>query len=168
MTFPQPFAYGLETANLPQDWDCYACLVDEKSASCYLNLALNDIFPIPTKPNVLFVQIKMNQPREDGLSSEEEFQPLIDLEDAVIAQISEQLEAIYVGRMTTNGHRDLFFYFSDNSEIGNIVHGIMQQFTDYQYNIGAKPDPQGSIYLDYLYPNQRQLATIQQRRLKAL
>lgn len=52
------------------------CQIDELPASYFLNLALAKIAPITNRSTLLWVEIKMNFSREDGLSSGEEFEHL--------------------------------------------------------------------------------------------
>lgn len=98
---------------MSDEWDFYPLRVDDQPASIFVNLSLAKMAPISGKPHMSYISIRMRQPREDGLSSQEEFQALGDLEDLIVEAATENADPIYVGRDTTGGDRDFFFYTSD-------------------------------------------------------
>lgn len=57
---------------IKQNWNFYMCTIDEKAASIRLNFALTEIAPVEDYTHRLTIFIKMNNPTEDGLSSNEE------------------------------------------------------------------------------------------------
>ena len=168
MSLPEPFLRFESSIeqDIPEDWDFYPCLVDEQAASVYLNLALKDQFTQLARYHVMYLHLEMQHPRLDGLSSDEEYDTLIEIEDHLDAELNGKLNALYVGRVTTNGTRDFFYYLADLDRIEEVVRIAMQQFPHYIYRIGAKPDREGGVYLNYLYPNERELSVIAERRIQ--
>ena len=81
---------------IKQNWNFYMCRVDDKSASIRLNLALSNIAPVEDYKYRISIFIKMNNPTEDGLSSDEEYPILCDIEDKVIEKL-KTLEDIFAG-----------------------------------------------------------------------
>ncbi len=55
----------------------------------FLNLALTQIAPLTSKTDFVFgFEIQMNHSREDGLSSNEEFDQLIEIEDQITLSLA--------------------------------------------------------------------------------
>lgn len=84
------------------DWDSYACHVDGKAASIYLNLGLARAVPINDLDHLAYVRLFMHRPRPDGLSSQEEYEALISVEDALVPNL-ERSGAVRCG--TSDGRR---------------------------------------------------------------
>lgn len=59
-----------------EDWDFYLTNVDDKLSSIAVDLGLKSVAPIVDKQHIVWISLKMNNPREDGLSSKEEFEKL--------------------------------------------------------------------------------------------
>src|SRR5690606_35277255 len=55
-----------------EEWEFYFSNVNDKLGSLFVDLGLHKVAPMTDKPNVVWISIKMNNPREDGLSSQEE------------------------------------------------------------------------------------------------
>src|SRR5207253_743859 len=89
-----------------EDWDFYFSNVDDIVGSFYIDLGLSKIAPVADKPNLIWISLKMNNPREDGLSSSEEFDTLSSIEDRLQEFILKNHSAIYAGRLTSNNNRD--------------------------------------------------------------
>lgn len=167
MSLPKPSIHldSKPSIHLPEDWDFYMCHVDDKIASIYLNLALAEYMPLPHQKYVMYVQFQMNHPRADGLSSDQEFDQLIELEERLVEGLTQQSSAIYVGSVTTNGNRDFFFYLSNIEHIETTVRDIMQDFSPDQYAFGMREDDSGELYFNYLFPNEQTLQHMMDRRI---
>lgn len=148
-----------------EEWEFYFSNVNYKLASLYVDLGLHKIAPVKDKPNVVWVSIKMNNPREDGLSSNEESNELYKIEDALVDKLKDKFKSIYVGRVTTTGNRDLYFYFGDTTLYDKVISDVMINFPKYHFEFGSKEDKTWSGYLDFLYPNPRKFQSIQNRRV---
>ena len=85
------------------------CRVDDNPASIRLNLALYDIAPVEDYNHRISIFIKMNNPTENGLSSNEEYPILCDIEDEVINRL-ETLEDIFVGTVKSQGRLELHVF----------------------------------------------------------
>lgn len=168
MKLPSPFICPDLTNSLylPEDWDFYMCQVDGKIASIYLNLALKEHLPLAQLKYVMYLQFHMVQPREDGLSSGEDFEQLMALEDLLNHELSEQAHAVYVGRVTTDGNRDFFFYLASLEQIEAQIRQIMQSYPIEQYRFGMRLDERADVYLNYLFPSEQTLQEIMARRIE--
>ena len=147
------------------EWDSYFSNVNGKLASLFVNLALHKTAPMEDKPYVVWVSIKMNNPREDGLSSNEESNELYKIEDSLVDRLNAEFKSVYVGRVTSEGDRDLYFYFGDTSFYDKTISDVMKTFPAYSFDFGAKEDKTWSGYLDFLYPTPRQFESMLNRRV---
>jgi len=147
------------------DWDFYFSNVDGKLSSLFVDLGLHKIAPLNDKPNVVWISIKMNNPREDGLSSSEECNLLAEIEDHVVDEIRSKFNSVYVGRLTSDGHRDLYFYLGDTMLYDKTLSEIMVAYPKYHFDYGSKPDKEWAGYFDFLYPSPQQFQSIQNRRV---
>lgn len=160
----QPQAQG-DTASHEEDWDFYFSNVDDILGSLYVDLGLAKVAPLADKPNLVWISVNMNNPREDGLSSNEEFDTLSAIEDRLQEFINSKHYSIYAGRLTTDGRRDFYFYMGDTTLYDKTISESMVAFPNYTFDYGIKEDNQWEQYLNFLYPNPRQFQSIQNRRV---
>lgn len=151
--------------NHQEDWDFYLTNVDNKLSSIAVDLGLKSVAPILDKQNVVWISLKMNNPREDGLSSNEEFENLGNIENQIVNSIVKNHDAIFVGRLTSDNHRDFYFYFGETKNYEKTVSEVMQNFSDYKYEIGTKVDKEWDGYLNFLFPQPEQYQRIQNRKV---
>jgi uncharacterized protein (TIGR01619 family) len=147
------------------EWEFYFSNVDDVLGSIYLNLGLRGISPVADKPFVVWLSIKMNNPRQDGLSSGEEFEQLTEIEDFIVPEFTKKHNAIYPGRLTSSGRRDIYFYAGDILLYDKTISTSMARFPNYDFDYGTKEDAGWVGYLDFLYPNPSQMQSIQNRRV---
>jgi len=145
-------------------WEFYFLLVDDQPASIFVDLSRIDQAPMAAFPAMGYVSIEMLRPREDGLSSSDEFDGLVLLENALVAALEDAGGAIYVGRNTSSGRRDFYFYLSDAVDWEPRVRTAMEAMPGgYGYEAGQRPDADWSVYREFLYPRPRELRGIQNR-----
>lgn len=157
-----------EVINQPkhtEDWDTYFSNIDNVMGSIMVDLGLSKIAPIPDKPNVVWVSIIMQKPREDGFSSNEESNLLYDIEDNLVDNIVKKHNAVYIGRLTSDGKRSLYFYFGDTSLYDQTISQSMVNYPTYEYNYGTKEDKTWDGYFDFLYPMPDQFQMIMNARV---
>jgi len=147
------------------DWDFYFSNVDDVIGSFYVDLGLSKIAPVKGKSNLVWVSLKMNNPRGDGLSSAEEFQTLSAIEDRLQLIILKSHSAIYAGRLTSNNKRDFYFYLGDPTHYDETISEALTAFPSYTYDFGIKEDVAWSSYTEFLFPDPRQFQSIQNRRV---
>lgn len=136
---------------MAEDWNFYLCRVDDKPASIFLDLALHDAAPITAFPQLGYAHVYMQQPRPDGLSSNEEFETLSLIDDA-LEDALKPLAGRYAGRLTTDGFRTFYFYAADASSFEAAFAALMSRFAGYDFETGHRDDPDWSIYREFLYP----------------
>lgn len=148
-----------------EDWDFYFSNVDDIIGSFYVDLGLSKIAPVKDKPNLVWISLKMNNAREDGLSSNEESETLYAIEDRIQNYILKNHTAFYAGRLTSNSTRDFYFYFGETTLYDRTISEAMVAFPSYSYDFGSKEDPEWSTYSDFIYPNPKQFQSIQNRKV---
>ena len=94
---------------VPQNWDFFFCRVEGKPASVRVNLALRQIAPVEGYKYRLNFLIKMQNPTPEGMSSNEEYPVLCDIEDAISGK-AEQMGAISAGAVKSGGILELIYY----------------------------------------------------------
>jgi len=161
----KPTSSSVTKDEYQEEWEFYFSNVDDKFASIFVDLGLRKIAPITDKPNVVWISIKMNNAREDGLSSQEESELLGVIEDALVDRISVKHNSIYIGRLTSAGDRNLYFYFGDTILYDKTVSEVMVAYPKYQFDFGTKEDKEWDGYFNFLYPTPQQFQCIQNRRV---
>ncbi len=154
-----------QTLDIPENWDFYRCHIEEDAASYFLNFALHEIAPLEQFPDICSIKIRMNQSREDGLSSNKEFEELLKLEDTLIPELIQKHHVIYAGRLSHQHHRTFYLYCSASSEMPQTIASIMQQFPQYNYQFDIEQDTHWSIYFDTIYPDEITLQYIQNEQV---
>lgn len=143
------------------NWDFYSLRVNDEPASIFLDMGIAEAAPIAVYGHRACLRLGMRHPRADGLSSTEEFEALSALEDAVTNQVVEACPGLYVGRNTSGGKRDFYFYVADQRLFEPAAKAAMHGFADYEFELHLKPDPEWDGYFNFLYPSpdqRRQMA----------
>jgi hypothetical protein len=148
-----------------EEWDFYFSNVDDIIGSFYIDLGLAKVAPLESYSNLIWVSVKMNKPQSDGLSSTEESNTLYQIEDRLGDFINKKHQAIYTGRLTSNGRRDFYFYFIDSFLCDKTISEAMVAFPGYEYDFGIKEDIKWNHYFEFQYPLPRQFQSIQNRRV---
>lgn len=144
-------------------WDFYLCRVNDALASISLNLGLRPDVPQAQRPQLLWVWVPLRSPRPDGLSAKEEADTLWAIEDALKPALARECDATLVGRITTCGRREFYFYAPSGDSLDATVAAAMAAFPEYTIESGENDDPEWNQYLDVLYPSPRDLQRMQNR-----
>jgi uncharacterized protein (TIGR01619 family) len=150
---------------MSDDWDFYPLLVDSEPASIYVDLGLARDAPINAQPHMAYVRVTMQKPRADGLSSNEEFEALIGIEDSLTEFFATRDNTTYAGRNTSNGNRDFYFYTTNPAAFTATVEAAMARHPNYRFEVGDRPDPEWDVYFGFLYPSPDDLQRILNRRV---
>jgi uncharacterized protein (TIGR01619 family) len=151
---------------MSDDWDFFSLRVDGEPASIFVDLGIRSEAPVRSHAMMGYLRVVMRRPREDGLSSQEEFDDLITLEDRVTARIVQDGTAIFVGRNTSGGNRDFFFYAADPARFENAARTAMREFPDYRYETGVNEDRDWQTYFEFLLPSGVDMQRIMNRRVR--
>jgi hypothetical protein len=152
---------------MTDNWDFYFLTVDERPASIYVDLDAKDQAPVTSLPNLAYLRLYMRAPRQDGLSSQEEFDILSAIEDSLTATLTPEgsTDTAYVGRCTTNDRRDFYFYVAREEDWEARVAAALSPYPDYQFETGTRPEPGWDAYFDFLIPGPEDQERIQNRRV---
>lgn len=151
---------------MSDDWDFYPLRVDDEPASTFVDLGIRRDAPIKSHSWMGYLRVAMRRPREDGLSSQEEFDDLIALEDRITAAIAQQGTAVFVGRNTSSGNRGFYFYAVDPAKFEGAARAAMREFPVYEYEIGSREDRDWRTYFEFLHPSDVDLQRIMNRRVR--
>jgi len=138
---------------MSDEWDFYLCQVEGELASIFLDLGIAAEAPTSSHSHMGYVSLTMLQPRTDGLSSQEEFEALVAVEDDLTGTIVTGCGAIYVGRNTSAGHRDFYFYAPDSVRFAQAAKDAAARHSAYRCEVGTSPDASWSAYFEFLSPS---------------
>ncbi len=139
-----------------EEWASYFSLVNDAHSSIFVDLGLKQLAPVKKFGTVLWVWLYFQNPRPDGLSSREESETLYKIEDALIARIINEYDAIFAGRITTQGRREFYFYSKKSVNFEASVEDVMNQFQKYVFETGIHQDQLWEHYLGLLFPSPEQ------------
>ena len=133
-------------------WDFYACEIEGKPHSTMVNLSLFESAPIP-KLNLFYcLEITLKHPDpEHGMTTNEEFQPLSDMEDLIHQNETEHLK--YIARQTGDDKRKFYFYASPEADFISLTDTLDQAFPAYEKTSFNFEDSDWQTYFENLYPN---------------
>jgi len=134
------------------EWDSYFYNVNGKLASIALDMGIRAAVPDEHRPHLLWVWVYLKSPRDDGFPIDSEFPILAKIEDKLAERTLAQCDAIQVGRITTDGRREFYFYGSHSRAFPSEVAQAMGEFPDYQFDLGDQLDARWKQYLEVLFP----------------
>lgn len=147
---------------MSNEWEFFQCQMEQGPASIFLDIGIHSSLPLADYSHLLNIRLTLKSPREDGLSSSEEFPVLCDLEDS-IEDVFKSHKVIYAGRITYNKKREYYFYCRDFS-CKDILTSKFSNF-GYQVELAQVEDPEWSAYYQSLYPTADDWQVIKDRRV---
>ena len=138
---------------IKEEFDCYFKTFNEMPSSIHVNKAASSFSQKEEYPYMACVRIFMNNPLENGLSNRDEYDMLLEIESKLIKYIDDSMDIIYVGKSTNSGMRDFFLYSQDFEPHIDDLEKVLQQFSDYDFELGYRPDEQWDIYYKFLLPH---------------
>ncbi len=136
------------------NWGQYFCNVNDKPSSILVDLDLKDRLPDHLRTNLIWIWVYMIATRPDGLSSNEEFQKLNSIEDALTERLEKDCDACLAGRITGDGRREFYYYGHPPVNLQVMVEQELASFPGYRCDFDTQPDPDRRQYLDVLYPTE--------------
>jgi hypothetical protein len=150
---------------MAEDWDVYVSPIDDHPAVIFVDLAPAKNPPDTQRPCLLRVSIELQVQREDGLSDPDETDVLYAVEDALFDSVAKSLRARYVGRVTTQGRRDHFYYGHSAEGFSAATSEAMRGFSNYRFKCTNEQDSAWSVYSEVLFPGDIELQSIYNRRI---
>lgn len=146
-------------------WDFYFANVNDEFASLFVDLGLADVVPDGGRPWLLWAWVYMNAPNEQGMSTSEEAPQLDEIEEALMEAVEAATAGELVGRITTAGRREFYFYSPTHIGYEDAVQRAMQGFGNYRFDTGVEQDPDWNHYLRVLYPSPHDVQRIKNRHV---
>ncbi len=150
---------------MSDDWDFYMTRVNDEPASILVNLGVGESTPDATRPILLWVWVHFQNPRDDGFCTEDEGESLWQIEDALNEAMTARCGASLVGRITTCGRREFYYYGPVDRGLEDAVRDTGSKFPVYEFEFGHQPDSDWTHYQDVLYPQPPEMQSIQNRRV---
>lgn len=152
------------TTSATENWDFYFCTINDKPHSTMVEMALADTAPLNGFVIFHCFEIDLKHPNPtNGMSTDEEFQMLSDLE-TLIEEFSNA-HLVYVARQTGVGKRKYCFYGSHETSLASLIENIESEFPDYQPVSFNFVDPYWQTYFEDIYPNEIGLNEISNRHV---
>ena len=137
----------------PEDhWEIYVTFVDDNPAVILVDVGIAQVAPLEDKPTLAWLWVHVKTPDEEGFPTEEEDMKLNEIEDALTDSL-ELGDAEYVGRITSDGRREFYFYTSDAAQFREAATAAMITAPEYEFEIDDADDADWQHYLDVLYPS---------------
>ena len=147
-------------------WDFYFSSIDDEPASVFMDLGIRGTLPIENLDHFAWLRLYMKSPRSDGLSSTDESEALYNVEDALAgAAQASTMKMQYVGRCTSAGTRDFYFYSADGPGSEALLQEALSPFSGYEFETGSRPDADWEVYIEFIYPTERERQGIENRRV---
>jgi uncharacterized protein (TIGR01619 family) len=154
-------ASGAIVAQHEENWDFYLTNVNDKPSSIFLDLGYKKEVPVNGYDHIAWISVRLKQPDDNGMSSSGEMDTLNKIEDSIVGMMNTKYKSKYVGRLTGDGSRDFYFYIPTKDINAQDVKSAFQKFSTYEYQFGSKPDNSWNEYLNFLYPDPRQMQVMQ-------
>lgn len=150
---------------IPQEWDFYLCRIEDKPASIRLNLALRNVAPLEDFPFQASFFVKMQNPDENGMSSNEEYPILCDIEDA-IHETTEAMGVINVGVIKSDGALEICMFAQNVDNLEDTCRSVLaEKFPEYLSKFSIQEDPEWDFYFNFLFPDQYYFQQMMNRRV---
>lgn len=146
-------------------WEVYFCHIEDQPAFVSVDLALADIAPVASKPNLMEVAVALQTTDETGFPEAEKWGMLEKIEDVVVQLLEDKLDALFVGKTLHSGKRGLYFYSDQVLQLESCVEAVKQKFPDYLLVSQATEDKDWEIYFQLLYPDDESMQRIQNTRV---
>jgi hypothetical protein len=147
------------------DWESYVMQVNQKPVSVVVDLALKARADTrKTRPFVVIFRTKLLSPDASGQPAAEERPRLDEMENKLEAELLKSNGAVYAGRFTQRGLRELYFYTLDTIQFRTTLERALAGYPEYKWLCQAKLDAEWSHYGEVLYPSERELELILNRR----
>lgn len=141
-------------------WEIYTTYVDDKPAVILVDVGIANKIPLDGMPTLAWLWVHFNGPDEDGFPSEDEDMKLNEVEDLITDTLDASVHR-YVGRITSDGRREFYFYSKNSEEFKAQITQAMTSFPSYQIELDEADDENWTHYTDVLSPSPEDQQQIQ-------
>lgn len=144
-----------------ENFESYIRIANNLKQFIVVDTGLNSIAPVNSKQNLLKISFQMLNVDDEGLSSSsEELEEFGEIEDKMVEKLTK--DEIFVGRITSNGLRDFYFYTKDK-KIEFIFQDILKKHEKFKAKITFEVDENWNKYYQLLYPTDEEFQKIGNR-----
>ncbi|MDM5246001.1 DUF695 domain-containing protein [Lysinibacillus sp. G4S2] len=142
---------------MSKHWDVYLDYIDEKIASIALDMDVWQEIDTEEYNHAIAVKLKIKDPNKNGFPIGSEAKKINEIEVS-LKEVVGLNHIINVGRITTDGTRDIIFYSNQEKQKDLIeAAGLLIKSTGYEFEVfSIEEDENWEFYFNYLYPNQYQ------------
>jgi hypothetical protein len=135
---------------MSEHWEFFPCQMGDDRAFVFVDVRGEEaLAQAPTR--LVKLRLRYQRPRDNGLPTDEEYQPVLAIEHALEAFAKEGSDR-YVGRVTVGGCRYFYFYIGRaDSDWDSFVADLAER-SGYQLTLAFRDDPQYDGYWRDLYP----------------
>ncbi|WP_227940225.1 DUF695 domain-containing protein [Alkalihalobacillus deserti] len=152
---------------MSDNWNFYIAELDDHLASIVVDLEVTEEVNIKKYKKLFSVKINIKNPTELGYPEEQEDERLGEWEYDLMERLNNE-DIIQVGRLTTNGIREFFYYAKKEKHVKIIDQHALAVFDNNGYEtdiIGIEEDEPWAFYYEFLYPNQYHFQHMSNREL---
>lgn len=133
-------------------WEFFYCAIEGAPASVFVDTSLYDTAPDTDRPHRVIVTAFLQEPTEQGMTTDEEAERLWKIEERLVGLLAETAGAVFAGRITADGERAFYFYVSNSGPVPEKAEHAFDQVPGYDFHVDIDDDPEWSDYIDTLYP----------------
>jgi hypothetical protein len=132
-------------------WEFFPCTMGDDQAFIFTDVGIKDQLSEVAPENLFKVRLDYKVPDDNGLPTEQEFEPAKAIEDELQEYVDGRGD-FYVGRITVSGQRHFFVYVQNWEGYEKRVAEIGRDH-GYDLKCAAIQDSGHSQYWDYLWPS---------------
>ncbi|PQO36884.1 hypothetical protein C5Y96_06895 [Blastopirellula marina] len=138
---------------MSDDWNAYITRIEDSITSILLDMGIVDDAPDPQRTWLVRVSIALQNPDEYGMTTNEEFDAINPLEEAIVEAIEQGLDAVHVGCMTHDGQRAVVFYSPTFEGVDVALGPVMQAYSTYELRSSCQEDAEWGFYFEIMFPS---------------
>lgn len=158
-------AFKIQAQESTGNWETYVMEIDKRPVSVVVDLAYGSSPAAKVKPNVMIVSVNLFTEHNNGMPSGTEARKLDSIENKLVQALGDKLNAAYAGRYTQNGKRDYYFYSADTLNYRQYVLNAAGLYAFGRCKMMAKADAKLENYFSVLYPSEKEMQRIYNRRM---
>jgi len=148
-------------------WELYMKNLEGNPASILFNagisMEMDEIKYI--YPTIAFVKVKLKEPNERGLLSENEEPELSYIEDKLEASLIKFRIGKYVGRVISDEYVTFLYYLQFTYNWQDFLEFALDEFSHYEISSGFQDDGEWNYYQKLLYPTPKEWQIIQNHKV---
>ena len=148
---------------MKENWEHYIRNTNGILASIQLNTRIYlDVEEIEfTYPNIVFVKLKLKDPTETGLLSQNEEAAILQIENTLEALLIESNSGVYVGRIISAGNFSFLYYLESTHKLQDFLDYAVNEVQGYDISTSHEEDGTWSYYQKLLYPTPKEWQMIE-------